>query len=113
MDWWETQIVALANFIQLILETGSIFVVAAGAIAFIVVLFSGKPKATEPKARLVLGRYLIVALELQLCADIIATATDPSIEELAKLTAIAVIRTFLNYFLLRELRAEKEREAAT
>ena len=33
--------------------------------------------------------------------------TQPTLEELGKLAAIAVIRTFLNFFLVQEMREEK------
>jgi uncharacterized membrane protein len=55
--------------------------------------------------RLRLGRYLALALEFQLGADILATAVTPSFEEIGKLGAIAAIRTALNIFLSRELAA--------
>ena len=46
---------------------------------------------------------MAVALEFQLGADILATTIAPSFETLGKLGAIALIRTFLNYFLNKEL----------
>lgn len=61
--------------------------------------------------RLRLGSWLALALEFQLGADIVATTVAPTFEELGKLGAIALIRTFLNYFLNRELTQEEEREA--
>jgi len=54
-------------------------------------------------ARLKLARYLALALELQLGADILSTAVSPTWDQIGKLAAIAVIRTTLNYFLRREL----------
>jgi uncharacterized membrane protein len=56
--------------------------------------------------RLTLARYLSLALEFQLGADILATAMAPSWEQLGKLGAIAVIRTGLNFFLMRETREQ-------
>ena len=56
--------------------------------------------------RLALARYLALALEFQLGADILSTAIAPSWEQIGKLGAIAVIRTALNYFLSREMRGE-------
>ena len=58
------------------------------------------------ETRLTLARYLALALELQLGADILSTAVSPSWDQIGKLAAIAVIRTALNYFLLRELHEE-------
>lgn len=56
--------------------------------------------------RLTLARYLSLALEFQLGADILATAMAPSWEQLGKLGAIAVIRTGLNFFLMREMQEQ-------
>ena len=55
--------------------------------------------------RLHFGTWLALALELQLGADIVGTTVAPSFEALGKLGLIAVVRTFLNYFLQRELEA--------
>ncbi|WP_229440758.1 DUF1622 domain-containing protein [Massilia sp. BSC265] len=52
------------------------------------------------------ARYLTLALELQLAADILSTSVSPSWDQIGKLAAIAVIRTALNYFLNKELQHE-------
>ena len=57
--------------------------------------------------RLALARYLALALEFQLGADILSTAIAPSWEQIGKLGAIAVIRTALNYFLSQEMKQER------
>jgi uncharacterized membrane protein len=49
------------------------------------------------------ARWLLLGLEFMLAADIVRTAIAPSFEQLGQLAAIAVIRTFLNYFLERDL----------
>ena len=69
-------------------------------------------------ARLVLSRFLAMALEFQLAADLLGTTVAPSWDQLGRLGAIAVIRTFLNYFLAREIAEEEKsqreaKEAAT
>lgn len=53
--------------------------------------------------RLRLGRWLALALEFLLAADILRTAVAPSWSEIGQLAAIAAIRTALNYFLQREI----------
>ena len=58
--------------------------------------------------RLGLARFLALALEFQLGADILSTAVAPSWDQIGKLGAIAVIRTTLNFFLIRELREAGE-----
>lgn len=62
--------------------------------------------------RLVLARYLALALEFQLGADILSTAIAPTPQEIAKLGAIAVIRTGLNYFLSLEMKGERATRSA-
>lgn len=52
--------------------------------------------------RMRLGRWLSLALEFELAADILRTAIAPSWNEIGKLAAIIVLRTALNYFLERE-----------
>jgi uncharacterized membrane protein len=55
------------------------------------------------EVRLTLARFLAIALEFQLGADILSTAVAPTWEAIGKLAAIAIIRTALNYFLSREV----------
>jgi len=62
------------------------------------------------KIRLRFGMWLALALEFQLGADILGTTVAPTLESLGKLALIAVIRTFLNYFLGKELEAELKLE---
>lgn len=58
--------------------------------------------------RLAFARYLAMALEFQLAADILSTAVSPSWDQLGKLAVVAVIRTALNFFLTREIREERK-----
>ena len=57
------------------------------------------------------GTWLLLGLEFALAADIIATVVSPTWDDIGELGAIAAIRTFLNYFLEKDLeKAEPERE---
>jgi uncharacterized membrane protein len=64
------------------------------------------------------ARWLIAGLTFQLAADIIETAITPGWDDIGRLAAIGVIRTFLNYFLERDLKdvadtpREQKEEAA-
>lgn len=58
--------------------------------------------------RLSFARYLAMALEFQLAADILSTAVAPSWEQLGKLATVAVIRTGLNFFLMQEMKEERK-----
>ncbi len=64
---------------------------------------------------LVYGRWLVAGLTFQLAADIIESSVVPTWEAIGQLGAIAVIRTFLNYFLERDLNeiSERQQEVAT
>ena len=62
------------------------------------------------KSRLTLARFLAMALEFQLAADVLATAVAPTWTQIGKLGAIAVIRTALNYFLAKEIKEEETTE---
>ena len=57
-----------------------------------------------------MSRFLAMALEFQLAADVLGTTVAPSWDQLGRLGAIAVIRTFLNYFLAREIDDEESDE---
>jgi uncharacterized membrane protein len=53
--------------------------------------------------RLSLGRWLALALEFELAADILRTAVAPTWTEIGQLGAIIILRTALNYFLQNEI----------
>lgn len=62
-----------------------------------------QPEERKVEIRLQLGRWLSLALEFELAADILRTAIAPTWDEIGKLAAIVVLRTLLNYFLEREI----------
>jgi uncharacterized membrane protein len=49
------------------------------------------------------GVWLLLGLEFELAADIVRSVISPTWFEIGQLGAIAVIRTFLNYFLEQDL----------
>ena len=56
------------------------------------------------------ARWLVAGLTFQLAADIIESSITTSWESVARLGAVAVIRTFLNYFLERDVAETRERQ---
>lgn len=61
------------------------------------------------------GRWLVAGLTFQLAADVIETATTSTADgwyDIARLGAVAVIRTFLSFFLERDMRAMSEATSA-
>lgn len=97
------------EWLRLGVESIGALVIASGVVVALlilsraVLLHSGEGLAA---ARLALARYLALALEFQLAADILSTAIAPTWERIGQLGAIAVIRTLLNYFLRLEMREE-------
>lgn len=59
--------------------------------------------------QLAFARYLLLALEFLLAADILATLRAPTWEDILRLGAVALIRTGLDFYLSRELREEDRR----
>ena len=62
-----------------------------------------QPQDAKEAVRLRLGRWLAVALEFELAADILRTAVAPTWTEIGQLAAIVVLRTVLNFFLQQEI----------
>jgi len=63
----------------------------------------GSHQDAKEAVRLRLGRWLAVALEVELAADILRTAVAPTWNEVGQLAAIVVLRTVLNYVLQQEI----------
>ena len=90
-----------------------VIVVGTGEVSVKVVRAMIKPLGNQ-EARSVWLRYarwLVAALTLQLAADIIETSISSSWQTIGRVGAIAVIRTFLNYFLERDVGQQREDQA--
>jgi uncharacterized membrane protein len=61
------------------------------------------PEAVARNAWLRYARWLVAALTFELAADIIETSISTNWQTIARVGAVAVIRTFLNYFLERDV----------
>lgn len=98
-----------SEWVRLTVELCGVLVIAWGVIISLWLYAAPILKQREQDfgaLRLALARYLIVALEFQLAADIVSTAIAPSWDQIGKLAAIATIRTVLNYFLQKEIDEE-------
>ncbi|MGY1708982.1 DUF1622 domain-containing protein [Geodermatophilus sp. SYSU D00758] len=98
-----------------VVEACGAAVITVGAVwafaRFVWVGLTRRTAAAFVPVRLTLGRSLALGLEFQLASDILTTAVAPTFEEIAKLAAIATIRTALNYFLGREIEEERRQVA--
>ncbi len=105
----EETIVVLVQWLKLGVETVGAVLVLLGVCVAVVQLIgsalSRRPAQFTP-VRLILARYLALAIEFELGADILGTAISPTWDQIGKLGAIAVIRTGLNFFLSTELKQE-------
>ena len=102
----EEIIVNLVLWLRLVIEVLGALMIGVGVVLGGVRFMRGRfPPGVEDftAVRLTLARFLALALEFQLGADILSTAVSPTWEGIGKLAAIAVIRTALNYFLSREM----------
>ena len=108
----------LSQGIALALEAVSVLMIAIGAVEALVrivvgMLRDGASQGVRRIAWLSLARWLLLGLEFMLAADIVRTAIAPTWDDIGKLAAIAVIRTFLNFFLERDLDAAAREGQAT
>ncbi len=107
----EEVVLHLVQWLRLLVETTGAVVIGIGVVLaigrFVQALVAQEPERFNA-IRLLLARYLALALEFQLGADILSTAIAPSWAQIGQLGAIAVIRTLLNYFLTREMEAERQ-----
>ena len=101
-----------------LVEAAAVLIVAFGSLEALlkVLLVMARPAASHGMRKAIwrrFGTWLLLGLEFALAADIIATVVSPTWDDIGELGAIAVIRTFLNYFLERDLESsEPERKHA-
>ena len=100
-----------------LVEIAAVLVIAFGAAeAFVkVVPLVLKPTAPHGARKAIwrrFGMWLLLGLEFALAADIIGSVVSPTWEDIGQLGAIAVIRTFLNYFLEHDLEKAERTEVA-
>jgi uncharacterized membrane protein len=97
-----------AEWIELIVDALAVLMVAVAAID---AAFRSLQNAFRPSKSLQLravwlnfAGWILLALEFSLGADVIGTAIAPTWDTIGKLAAIAVIRTFLSFFLARDFK---------
>ena len=101
------------EYSSLVIDAIALIVVVAGTLeAFIrgIITLSSPNRSIQGGRDIWLhySRWLVAGLTFQLAADIIDTSLTPNWDQIGRIASIAVIRTFLNYFLERDI-AERER----
>ena len=105
--------------LKLALESISVFCVVLGLVSSLTMIVGFTRRSSRllqdlPALRLQFGSWLALALEFQLGADIVATTVNPTLQSLGELGLLALIRTFLIFFLQKELEAsERQVKAAS
>ena len=104
----QEQFKQFAELIAFAMEAIAVLVIAVGAGQAVIGLLQrrvvpGGPFAWKKTVWLRFGVWLLFGLEFELAADIVRSTLDPTWKQLGQLAAIAVIRTFLNYFLERDI----------
>lgn len=95
-----------AGFVALFIEAAAVCVVAVGAVQAVsglIRIFLKKISKGRKQIWQKFAAWLILGLEFMLAADILRTAISPNWNQIGQLAAIALIRTFLNYFLEKDL----------
>lgn len=106
----EPAISAAVQWLRLAVEAVGAAVIGIGvalAVYQLVAHFKNEQSTNFNRVRLTLGKYLALALEFQVGADILSTAIASGWEQIGKFGAVVVIRTLLNYFLTKELAGER------
>ncbi|MGF1624260.1 MAG: DUF1622 domain-containing protein [Alphaproteobacteria bacterium] len=114
MEEW---LAIVTGHVEMVIEAMALLVISIGSVqCFVaglrVMLFKPGQRHESRQVWHSYARWLVVGLTFQLAADIIATAVAPTWEDIGRLGAIAAIRTFLNYFLERDIQEAREMERA-
>ena len=104
----ETLLHDIARHVALALELIAIAVITFGAIEAIVGIVRVKMRSEgRREVWMLFARWLVAGMTFQLAADLVNTSFDPTWDQIGHLAAIAGIRTFLSFFLDREMEAKE------
>jgi uncharacterized membrane protein len=107
-----------AYFIALCLEGLALVAVVIGAVEATIgivrhVRITHIGNAATRAVWLELARWLVAALTFQLAADVVNTTIAPTWDDIGRVAAIAAIRTFLTFFLDRDIDTIRLRQHET
>jgi uncharacterized membrane protein len=96
---------SLWGIVATIVEGAAALLIAIGAAeAFAMSLLRFRaPTAQKIKIWMHFATWLLLGLEFELAADVIRTAIAPSWSDIGQLASIAAIRTFLSFFLDKDI----------
>lgn len=90
-----------------IVEGAAALLITIGAVeAFVMSLLRFRsPTAQKMQIWMHFATWLLLGLEFELAADVIRTAIAPTWSDIGQLASIAAIRTFLSYFLDKDIKS--------
>jgi uncharacterized membrane protein len=88
-----------------LMEVSSVFCIILG---FLLTFLRRITTRQLINVRLQFDTWLSLLSDFQSAADILATTIAPNLNDIYKLAIVSVIRTFLNFFLQREIKEEME-----
>jgi uncharacterized membrane protein len=112
----EAWLEAAAHWVGLAIEGMALLVIAWGSVEALTagsrVMISATATRHEKRhVWLRYSRWLVAGLTFQLAADVVHTSIAPTWDDIGRLAAIAAIRTFLSYFLERDMTEVRELQA--
>lgn len=103
-----------ASYVGLAIEAVGVLLIALGSVVAAVqglrVMLTRTSGTEKRVVWLHYAQWLVAGLTFQLAGDIVHTAIAPSWDDIGKLAAIALIRTFLTFFLDRDIEDMRERQ---
>ncbi|MCD8182785.1 MAG: DUF1622 domain-containing protein [Bacteroides sp.] len=106
------------NTLAIIISVTSLLIVTYGALISTLSFlknefkrFSGTYSTTNiRKLRATFGTYLLLGLEFLIASDILKTVLEPTLNELAILGGIVILRTILSIFLNKEIKELEDKD---
>lgn len=100
------------NTLATLISVISLLIVTYGALIAIISFFGNEFKRFKGqysitnirKLRATFGTYLLLGLEFLIASDILKTVLEPTLNELAILGGVVVLRTVLSIFLNKEIK---------
>ncbi|MEP7275504.1 MAG: DUF1622 domain-containing protein [Betaproteobacteria bacterium] len=104
---------AVAHYVAMAIEAIAILIIALGSTravvgVFTIMLARDATRLQRREVWLDYAHWLVAGMTFQLAADIVSTSLAASWDDIGRLAVIAGIRTFLSYFLDREVESTRK-----
>ena len=104
----------VTRYVVLVIQALAVVVVAIGVVqtmfAAVRALARTPTQVEQRQIWLSFARWLVAGLTLQLASDIVQTTVAPTWDDIGRLASIAATRTFLSYFLDRDMDVIRDRQ---